>query len=64
MPWQIKERRIPCTFPPVPAKDLEMMEKKAQEATAKESNKNKKESKKGKKRNKAGESKRKCAENS
>ena len=58
MPWQIKERRIPCTFPPVAAKDLEMMEKKAQEATAKEANKNKnknkKKSKKGKKKNKAG----------
>ena len=57
MPWQIKERRIPCTFPPIPAKDLEMTEKKAQEATAKESNKNKKKSKKGKKKNKAGKAK-------
>ena len=57
MPLQIRERRIPCTFPPIPAKDLETMKKKAQEATAKESNKNKKKSKKGKKKNKAGKAK-------
>lgn len=57
MPWQITERRIPCTFPPIPAKDLEMMEKKAQEATAKESNKKKKKSKKGKKKSNAGKAK-------
>ncbi|KAL9966054.1 hypothetical protein ACROYT_G024065 [Oculina patagonica] len=53
MPWQIRERRIPCTFPPVPAKDLEMMNKKAQEAATKGSNKNKKKKKKGKKKGKA-----------
>ena len=57
MPWQIRERRIPGTFPPIPAKDMEMMEKKAQQGTAKESNKNKKKSKKGKKKNKAGKGK-------
>ena len=57
MPWQIRERRIPCTFPPIAAKDLEMMEKKAQEATAKESNKKKKKNKKGKKKNNAGKAK-------
>jgi len=57
MPWQIRESRIPGTFPPIPAKDLEMMEKKAQDETAKESNKNKKKSKKGKKKNKAGKAK-------
>ena len=53
MSWQIRERRIPCTFPPVPAKDLEMMAKKAQEAAAKGSNKNKKKNKRGKKKGKA-----------
>lgn len=57
MPWQIKEKRIPCTFSPVPAKDLEMMEKKAQEATAKETNKKKKKNKKGKKKSNAGKAK-------
>lgn len=61
MPWQIRERRIPCTFPPVPAKDLEMMAKKAQEAAAKGSNKNKKKKKKGKKKGKAKETEPKMA---
>lgn len=52
MPCHVRERRIPCTFRPVPAKDLEMMAKKAQEATAKGLSKNKKKSKKGKKKGK------------
>ncbi|KAJ7354723.1 hypothetical protein OS493_030499 [Desmophyllum pertusum] len=50
MPWQINQRRIPCTFPPVTAKELSMKAKQAQEAAAKNSNKKKK--KKGKKKNK------------
>ena len=46
-PWQIRESRIPCTFPAVPAKDLALMAKKEEETKSK-----KKKNKKGKKKKK------------
>lgn len=52
MPWQIRKRRIPCTFPPVSEKDLAMMAKKAQKIAAKASKETKKNNKKRKKNNK------------
>lgn len=47
LPWQIRESRIPCTFPAVPAKDLALMAKKEEETKPK-----KKKKKKGKKQKK------------
>jgi len=48
LPWQIRDKRIPCTFPAVPAKDLETMAQKDQQTKGKKSKKKKK----GKKMNK------------
>ena len=48
LPWQILKRRIPGTFPAVPAKELALMARKEQEAKAKKSKKNKKGKKKKK----------------
>lgn len=50
LPWQIRERRIPCTFPAVSAKDLAVMAQKAreQETKPKKSKKKKKNKNKGK----------------
>lgn len=50
MPWQISQKRIPCTFPPVSERELAMMTNaEAQQiAAANTSKKNKKKSKKGK----------------
>ena len=47
LPWQIRESRIPCTFPAVPAEDLALMAKKEEEIKPK-----KKKKKKGKKQKK------------
>lgn len=51
LPWQIREKRIPCTFPAIPAKDLASMAQREKRPQPK-----KKKNKKGK-RNKTGQTK-------
>ena len=46
LPWQIRKKRVPCTFPAVLEKDLALMAQKEQEAKAKKSKMNKKKGKK------------------
>ena len=46
LPWQIYEKRIPCTFPSVPAKELTLILKKEKESPPKKKKKKKKKSKK------------------
>ena len=48
LPWQIRDSRIPCTFPAVPAKDLALMAKKEEEAKPKKKKNKKRKKKKGK----------------
>ena len=46
LPWQMRKKRVPCTFPAVLEKDLALMVLKEQEAKAKKSKMNKKKGKK------------------
>lgn len=41
LPWQIQEKRIPCTFPSVPAKELALILKKEKESLPKKKKKKK-----------------------